>query len=456
MYDIIVIGSGPGGYPAAIRASQLGKKVAIVEKGELGGVCLNWGCIPTKALLKSASVYEYAKNSSHYGVDIEGASANLEKIVERSRGVASMMSKGVEFLLKKNNIEVISGFGKIVGKNQVDVEGTVYDAKNIIIATGARPRAMPGIEVNGVNVLNSKQALVHTKLPSSLIVIGSGAIGAEFATFFNTLGSKVTIVEYADRVAPLEDAEISATLERALRKAKMTIMTSTAVEKVVSNENGCVVSVNGKKGAQELECEVVLSAVGISANIEGIGLEEMGIKTERGKIIVNKDCQTSVDNIYAIGDVIPTAALAHVATAEAIHAVEHIAGLAPKEINYDVIPSCIYTTPEVSSVGLTEAQAIEKGYEVRAGKFPYTASGKATAAGARDGLVKLIFDAKTDVLLGAHFVGLNVTELVGETTLGMELGVTAKQILSTIHAHPTMHEAIMEAAAASHNEAIHI
>lgn len=456
MYDIIVIGSGPGGYPAAIRAAQLGKKVAIVEKSELGGVCLNWGCIPTKALLKSASVFEYAKNAAHYGVEVENATPNLEKIVERSRNVASQMSKGVEFLLKKNNVEVINGFGKIVGKNSVDVKGTIYEAKNIIISTGARPREMPGIEVNGVNVINSKQALVLSKMPQNMVVIGSGAIGAEFATFFNTLGAKVTLVEYAPRVAPLEDAEISATLERALRKAKMTIMTSTAVEKVESNDEGCKVFVKGKKGEQVLECDVVLSAVGISANIENIGLEEMGIGVERGKIVVNANCQTDIENIYAIGDVIATPALAHVATFEAIHAVEHIAGLNPKPINYNIIPSCIYTTPEVSSVGLTEEQAIEKGYELRVGKFPYTASGKATAAGARDGMVKMIFDAKTDVILGAHFVGLNVTELVGEATLGMKLNATAKQFISTIHAHPTMHEAIMEAAAAAHNEAIHI
>lgn len=456
MYDIIVIGSGPGGYPAAIRAAQLGKKVAIVEKSELGGVCLNWGCIPTKALLKSANVFEYAKNAIHYGIELENATPNIEKIVERSRSVASQMSKGVEFILKKNNVEVISGFGKIVGKNCVDVDGTKYEAQNIIIATGARPRQMAGIEVNGVNVINSKQALEFKKIPTSMIVIGSGAIGAEFATFFNTLGSKVTIVEYASRVAPIEDEEISATLERALRKAKMTIMTSTAVEKVESNNDGCKVYVNGKKGEQVIDCEVVLCAVGITANIENIGLEEVGINTDRGKITVNEHCQTNIENIYAIGDVIPTPALAHVATAEAIHAVEHIAGLNPKTIDYNIIPSCIYTTPEVSSVGLTEAQAIEKGYEINIGKFPYTASGKATAAGARDGIVKMVFDKKTDILLGAHFVGLNVTELVGEATLAMSMEATAKKIITTIHAHPTMHEAIMEAAAAAHNEAIHI
>lgn len=456
MYDLIVIGSGPGGYPAAIRACQLNLKVALVEKSQLGGVCLNWGCIPTKALLKSASVYDSIMHAKEYGIDVEHPRADLSKIVERSRGIASMMSKGVEFLLQKNGVEVIPGFGKIVSANEVEVAGVTYQAKNIIIATGARPREMPGIVIDGVRVINSKQALILDQLPQNMIVIGSGAIGAEFATLYNTLGSKVTLVEYANRVAPLEDAEISATLERALRKSKMTILTSTSVEKVEAHQDGCKVFVQGKKGAAELSCDVVLSAVGISSNIEGIGLEQMHIAVDRGKIVVNDHYQTCVPNIYAIGDVISTPALAHVATAEAICAVEFIAGLAPKKIDYNIIPSCIYTTPEVSSVGLTQDQAIEQGHEVRVGKFPFTASGKATAASARDGMVKLIFDAKSDLLLGAHFVGLNVTEMVGQTTLAMKLGATAKQIINTIHCHPTMHEAIMEAAAAAHNEAIHV
>lgn len=459
MYDLIIIGSGPGGYAGAIRAHQLGLKVAIVERAELGGVCLNWGCIPTKALLKSASVYQYACKSADYGVEFSAdaaPTANLAKMVERSRGVASQMSKGIEFLMKKNEVEVIVGSGKIVAIGKVDVEGVVYEAKNIIIATGARPRELPNIPVDGKRVITSRHALTLSQKPETMVVVGSGAIGAEFASFFNTIGVKVTIVEYLDRVAPLEDAEISATLERAMRKAKITVMTSTTVEKVSTHANGCTIEITNKKGAQTLQADIVLSAVGIEANIENIGLEQLGIQTERGKIVADQNFATSVGGIYAIGDVIATPALAHVATAEAIRCVEYIADKNPAPINYDAIPSCIYTTPEVSSVGLTEAQAASKGYSLKIGKFPYTASGKATAAGARDGLVKLIFDEKTDKLLGAHFVGLNVTELVAETTLALDLGATAKDIIASIHPHPTMAEAVMEAAAAAHNEAIHV
>ncbi|CDN30294.1 Dihydrolipoamide dehydrogenase of branched-chain alpha-keto acid dehydrogenase [Mucinivorans hirudinis] len=456
MYDVIVIGSGPGGYAAAIRASQLGKKTAIVEAAELGGVCLNWGCIPTKALLKSATVLEYAKHASEYGIEIESITTNLEKIVERSRAVAAAMSKGVEYLMKKNNITVITGRGAITAQGTVKVGAEVYEAENVIIATGARPRELPSIPVDGERVITSKQALVLKKLPATMVVIGSGAIGVEFATFYNTLGVKVTVIEYAENVAPLEDEEISKLLDRALRKSKIATMTSTAVTKVETTDDGCRVYIQGKKGEQTIDCDVVLSAVGISANIENIGLEEVGIATERGKIVVNENYETSRRGIYAIGDVIATPALAHVASAEAIHAAEHIAGLNPKPINYDIIPSCIYTTPEVSSVGLTEKQALEKGYELRIGKFPYTASGKATAAGNRDGLVKLIFDSKTDIILGAHLIGLNVTELVAEPTLAMAMGVRAVDLIKTIHPHPTMAEAVMEAAAAAHNEAIHL
>lgn len=455
-YDLIVIGSGPGGYAAAIRASQLGKKTAIVEAAELGGVCLNWGCIPTKALLKSATVYEYAKHAAEYGVETEGVKANLEKIVERSRGVAAAMSKGIEYLMKKNAIDVITGRGSLTADGKVRVDDKLYEAANIILATGARPRELPSIPVDGERVINSRHALVLKKLPATMVVIGSGAIGAEFATFFNTLGTKVTIVEYAPNIAPLEDEEISKQLDRALRKSKIATMVSTTVTKVERSENGCQVYITGKKGEQVLEAEVVLSAVGIAANIENIGLEEAGITTERGKIVVNGDYETSRNGIFAIGDIIATPALAHVATAEAIHAVEYIAGLNPSPINYNIIPSCIYTTPEVSSVGMTEAQATAAGYELRIGKFPYTASGKATAAGNRDGMVKLIFDAQTDVILGAHFIGLNVTELVAEPTLAMTMGVRAVDFIRTIHPHPTMAEAVMEAAAAAHNEAIHL
>lgn len=457
MYDLIIIGSGPGGYAGAIRAKQLGLRVAIVERAELGGVCLNWGCIPTKALLKSASVFEYATHAADYGVELaEKPTADLAKMVERSRAVASQMSKGVEFLMKKNEIEVIVGQGRIAGAGKVDVSGTIYEARNIIIATGARPRDFAAIPVDGVRVINSRQALTLSTLPATMVVVGSGAIGLEFASFFNTLGSKVTIVEYVDRVAPLEDVEISATLERALRKAKITIMTSTSVEKVIVEGEKCKVEVTGKKGAQTIEADVVLSAVGVTANVEDLGLEAVGVKVERGKIVVGASYETSVSGIFAIGDVIATPALAHVATAEAIKCVEHIAGKNPEPIDYNAIPSCVYTTPEVSSVGMTEAEAVERGHDVRVGKFPFTASGKATAAGARDGLVKLVFDRATDKLLGAHFVGMNVTEMVAEPTLALKLGVSAIQIINTIHPHPTMSEAVMEAAAAAHGEAIHV
>ncbi|MEG0815597.1 MAG: dihydrolipoyl dehydrogenase [Mucinivorans sp.] len=458
MFDLIIIGSGPGGYAGAIRASQLGLKVAIVERAELGGVCLNWGCIPTKALLKSAAVFDYARNASHYGVTLDGESltADLDRMVERSRSVASQMSKGVEFLMKKNSIQVIEGQATIIDSGKVMVEDKTYEAKNIIIATGARPREFPTIPIDGVRILNSRHALTLTHKPDSIVVVGSGAIGLEFASFFNTLGVKVTVVEYVDRIAPLEDAEISSTLERALRKAKITIMTSTSVEKVEVRGEKCFTDVMGKKGAQTIESDVVLSAVGITANIENMGLESLGMDVERGKIVVDNHFQTSVSNIFAIGDVIATPALAHVATAEAINCVEYIANLSPQPIDYSVIPSCIYTTPEVSSVGMTQSEAESRGFEVKIGKFPFTASGKATSAGARDGLVKLVFDGATDKLLGAHFCGLNVTEMVAEPTLALKLGATAAQIIATIHPHPTMSEAVMEAAAAAHNEAIHV
>lgn len=456
-YDLIVVGSGPGGYAGAIRASQLGLRVAIVEAAELGGVCLNWGCIPTKALLKSASVYEYAKHAADYGVEVSDVRADLEKIVDRSRGVASTMSKGIEFLMKKNNIDVHLGRGVLTADGDVLVGGeTLLKAKSVILATGARPRALPTVPVDGVKVLNSRHALVLKQLPTSMVVIGSGAIGAEFASFFNTLGTKVTIVEFMSEIAPLEDQEISKQLDRAFRKAKMAVMTSTTVTGVDTSGEGCRVMVTGKKGEQVLECDVVLSAVGIAANIENLGLEEAGITTERGKIVVDSNFMTSRQGVYAIGDVIATPALAHVATAEAINCVERIAGLTPAAINYNIIPSCIYTTPEVSSVGLTEQQALDAGHQLRIGKFPYTASGKATAAGSRDGMVKMIFDATTDEILGAHFIGLNVTELVSEPTLAMSLGAKAKDFIHTIHPHPTMAEAVMEAAAAAHNEAIHL
>lgn len=456
-YDILVIGSGPGGYVAAIRAAQLGKKVALVEKAEAGGVCLNWGCIPTKALLKSAQVYTYCKNASHYGVALEGeVKPDITAIVQRSRGVAETMSKGIQFLLKKNNIELIQGFGVLKGRGRVEVEGSIYEADHIILATGARPREMPFMPIDGKHVISSKEALIPDHLPESIVVVGSGAIGSEFAFFYASLGVKVTIVEYVDRLMPLEDEEVSKAMERSFRKLRMTVMTSTTVKGVKVNEAGrCEVTVEGKKGEQLIEAEMVLSAVGIAANIEGIGLEECGVQVERGKVVVDDYYRTNVEGIYAIGDIVPGPALAHVASSEAICCVEAICGLNPQPVDYTTIPSCVFTSPEVASVGLTEQQARDKGIEVKVGRFPFTASGKATAAGDRDGFVKLIFDEK-EQLLGAHLVGANVTEMLGEPTLAKQLGATAHQIARTIHSHPTMHEGLMEASENALGCAIHL
>ena len=457
MYDIIIIGSGPGGYVAAIRASQLGKKVALVEKAELGGVCLNWGCIPTKALLKSAQVYTYCKNAAHYGVEITGeVKPDFEKIVARSRTVAETMSKGVAFLMKKNNIEIIPGFGKIAGKSKVDVDGVVYETQNIILATGARPRQMPFMPIDGEHVISSKEALTLTKLPESMIVVGSGAIGSELASLYASLGVKTTIIEYMPQIMPLEDEEVAKAMERSFRKIRATVMTSTTVKNVTVGEDGlCHVEIEGKKGAEELTAEVVLSAVGIKSNIENIGLEENGINVERDKIVVDEHYQTSLEGVYAIGDIVAGPALAHVASAEAIHCVEHICGLNPEKVDYSTIPSCIFTSPEVASVGMTEKQAVEAGIEYKVGRFPFTASGKATAAGDRDGFAKLIFDNE-EKLIGAHLVGANVTEMLGEPTLAKRLGITAHTIARTIHSHPTMHEGVMEAAEAAMGVAIHV
>ena len=455
-YDIIVIGSGPGGYVAAIRASQLGKKVAIVEKAELGGVCLNWGCIPTKALLKSASVYAYCKNAAHYGVEISGeVKPDFEKIVARSRTVADTMSKGVAFLMKKNNIDIIAGFGRLAGEGKVEVDGTTYEAEAIILATGARPRQMPFMPIDGEHIISSKEALTLPKLPESMIVVGSGAIGSEFACLYASLGVKVTIVEYMPQLMPLEDEEVAKAMERAFRKIRATVMTSTTVKSVSVVDGMCQVLVESKKGEQTLVSDVVLSAVGIKSNIENIGLEEIGIAIERDKIVVDKHYQTSAKGVYAIGDIIATPALAHVASAEAIHCVEHICGLNPDAVDYSTIPSCIFTSPEVASVGITEQQAREKGIGYKVGRFPFTASGKATAAGDRDGFVKLIFD-ESEKLIGAHMVGATVTEMLGEPTLAKRLGTTAHTIAKTIHSHPTMHEAMMEAAEAALGAAIHL
>lgn len=461
-FDLIVIGSGPGGYAAAIRASQLGLRTAVVERAELGGTCLNWGCIPTKALLKSAEVLRMASHASDYGVDVTSVVPNVERIVDRSREVASQMSRGVEFLLKKNSVQVITGSGSLTtNRGEVVVsapngETTTISATNIILATGARARTMPSIPVDGEYVITSREALTLRSIPPRMIVVGSGAIGAEFATYFSALGSSVTIVEYAPTLAPLEDVEISKLLERSLRKAKIATLIGTEVKSVEVADGRCTVTIENKKGRSTIEADVVLSAVGITPNIENLGLSEAGVATDRGRVTVDEHYRTSVEGVYAIGDIIPTPALAHVATAEAVHCAEFIAGHNPAPVNYSVVPSCVYTTPEISSVGLTEQQAIDKGYELRIGRFPFTASGKATAAGNRDGMVKLVFDAATDRLLGAHLFGLNVTEMVAESSLAMTLGATAVDLIRTIHSHPTMSEAVMEAAAAAHNEAIHL
>ena len=455
-YDIIVIGSGPGGYVAAIRASQLGKKVAIVEKAELGGVCLNWGCIPTKALLKSAQVFSYCKNAAHYGVAIDGdVKPDFEKIVARSRTVADTMSKGVAFLMKKNNIDILTGFGRLAGEGRVDVEGTLYEADAIILATGARPRQMPFMPIDGQHVISSKEALTLPRLPQSMIVVGSGAIGSEFACLYASLGVKVTVVEYMPQMMPLEDEEVAKTMERSFRKMRATVLTSTTVKAVRVVGGACEVDIEGKKGAETLSAEVVLSAVGIKSNIENIGLEGLGITVERDKIVVDEHYQTSAKGVYAIGDIIATPALAHVASAEAIHCVEHICGLQPDAVDYSTIPSCVFTSPEVASVGMTEQQARDKGIDYKVGRFPFTASGKATAAGDRDGFVKLIFDEQ-ERLIGAHMVGATVTEMLGEPTLAKRLGATAHAIAKTIHSPPTMHEGLMEASEAAMGVAIHL
>ena len=420
-------------------------------------MCLNWGCIPTKALVRSAQVYADCKAAATFGVAIEGeVKPDWTKMVERERMVATTMNKGVQFLFKKNNIDVIAGFGKLKSAHVVDVDGVEYEADNVILATGARPRVMPFMPIDGEHIISSKEALVLPSLPETMIVVGSGAIGSEFAYIYATMGVKVTIVEYMPQIMPLEDEDTAKAMERAFRKLRATVMTSTTVKQVSVREDGkCVVEIEGKKGAQTLEADVVLSAVGIKSNIEGIGLEELGIEVERDKIKVDNHFKTNVDGVYAIGDIIATPALAHVASAEAIHCVEYICGLNPEDVDYSTIPSCIFTSPEVASVGLTEQQVRDMGIEYKVGKFPYTASGKATAAGERDGFVKLIFDAE-EKLLGAHFVGHNVTEMIGEPTLAKSLGITAHRIARTIHAHPSMHEAVMEAAEDAMGCAIHV
>lgn len=462
MYDIIVIGAGPGGYVAAIRAAQLGMNCAVVERAELGGICLNWGCIPTKALLKSVQALNYAKHSSEYGFEIEGEiKPDISKIVARSRGVAAGMSKGIEYLFKKNKITVISGTGRVYEAGKVDVtqpDGSVttLETKNIIIATGSRANSLPFAPIDGERIISYRQALVPEKIPASLVVIGSGAIGSEFAYFYRSLGTEVTLIEYLDNIVPLEDEEVSAQLSRSFRKMGMKVMVSARVNSVTATENGCKVEVITKKGTEFIEAEKVLSAVGVVANIENLGLESCGVETERGKIKVDSFYSTNIAGIYAIGDVIATPALAHIASAEAICCVEKIAGMNPAPLDYTNFPGCTYTSPEIASAGYTEKAAKEAGINYKIGKFPFTASGKAAASGEKDGFVKLIIDGDSDAVLGAHLIGANVTEMISGIVVARKLGVKAKDIIHSIHPHPTMSEAIMEAAAAAHGEVIHL
>jgi dihydrolipoamide dehydrogenase len=461
-YDLLVIGSGPGGYVAAIRAAQLGLNVGVVERENLGGICLNWGCIPTKSLLKSAQAFEYAKHAADYGVSISGeVTPDFQAMVKRSRGVAEGMSKGIQFLFTKNKIEVLKGNGRLVDKNTVEVTDAtgsraLHSAKNIILATGARSRELPNLEQDGEKIIGYREAMTLPKQPKSMVVVGSGAIGSEFAYFYQSIGTEVTLVEYMPNVVPNEDEEVSKTLERSFKKQKMKVLTNASVESVDTSGELCKVTVKTKKGEEIIEAEIVLSAVGITPNIENIGLEAVGIELERGKIKVNSFCQTNVDTVYAIGDIIPGPALAHVASAEGILAVEKIAGLNPEPIDYSTIPGCTYTNPEVSSVGITEQKAKELGLEIKVGKFPYTASGKASASGQKDGFVKLIFDAKYGELLGAHMIGGNVTEMIAEMVVARKLEITGHELMKMIHPHPTMSEAIMEAAAAAYDEVIHL
>lgn len=461
-YDLIVIGSGPGGYVAAIRASQLGLKVGVVERDNLGGICLNWGCIPTKALLKSAQVFEYLNHAADYGIQVKEASADFSAIIKRSRDVADGMSKGIQFLFKKNKIDVIAGSGRLIGNKKVEVKDasgktTVYEAPHIMIATGARSRELPNLKQDGKKVIGYREAMSLPKQPKSLVVVGSGAIGVEFAYFYNSLGTKVTVVEYMPNIVPVEDEDVSKQLARSFKKSGIEIMTESSVEGVDTSGALCKVKVKNKKGEEVIvEAEIVLSAVGITSNIENIGLEETGVIVDKGKILVNSYYQTNIPGIYAIGDVVPGPALAHVASAEGIICVEKIAGHHPEPLNYGNIPGCTYCQPEIASVGMTEKAAKEAGYELKVGKFPFSASGKASASGNKDGFVKVIFDAKYGEWLGAHFIGANVTEMIAEAVVARKLETTGHEIVKAVHPHPTMSEAIMEAAADAYGEVIHM
>lgn len=461
-YDLIVIGSGPGGYVAAIRASQLKMKVAVIEKEKLGGICLNWGCIPTKALLKSAQVFTYIKHSADYGINVEGdIKPDFNSIITRSRNVADGMSKGIEFLFKKNNITHIRGFGRLSGSNDVEVEDgagkiTGISAQNIILATGARSKELPNLKQDGKKIIGYREAMTLQEKPDSMVIVGSGAIGSEFANFYQAIGTDVTLIEVLPRVVPNEDEEVSKQLERSFRKIKMKIMTGSSVESVDTSKGKCMVTVKTPKGVEKVESDIVMSAVGVTPNIEDIGLEKAGVKTENSKIVVDDFYRTSANGIYAIGDIVKGPALAHVASAEGIICVEKIAGKDVEPLDYGNIPLCTYTSPEIASCGLTEAAAREAGYEVKTGKFPYTASGKASAAGSKDGFVKLVFDASYGELLGAHMIGENVTEMISEIVVARKLETTAHEIIKAVHPHPTMSEAVMEAAAAAYGEVIHL
>ncbi len=460
-YDLIVIGSGPGGYVAAIRASQLGMKVAVVEKESLGGVCLNWGCIPTKALLKSAQVFEYLKHAADYGITVSEGKADFNAVVKRSRGVADGMSKGIQFLFKKNKIDVIMGYGKLKPGKKVEVtaaDGTVsvIEANHIMLATGARSRNLPNMPQDGKKIIGYREAMVLPEMPKSMVIVGSGAIGSEFAYFYNAMGTKVTIVEFMANIVPVEDEDVSKQLEKSFKKMGINVMTGSSVESVDTDGNGCKVKVKTAKGEEIIECDIVLSAAGVVSNLENIGLEEVGVITDKGKVLVNDYYQTNIPGVYAIGDIVKGPALAHVASAEGICCVEKIAGMHVEPINYSNIPGCTYCSPEIASVGMTEKAAKEAGYEIKVGKFPFSASGKAQAGGASEGFVKVIFDAKYGEWLGAHFIGANVTEMIAEVVVARNLETTGHEIIKSIHPHPTMSEAVMEAVAMAYGEVIHL
>lgn len=461
VYDLIVIGSGPGGYVAAIRASQLGMKVGVVEKAELGGICLNWGCIPTKALLKSANVFEYIQHAADYGIIIKSAEPDITSMVKRSREVAGGMSKGIQFLFKKNKIDHVAGIGKLKKGGKVEVtdasgKKTEHEAKNIILATGGRSRELPNLPIDGKKIIGYREAMILPERPKRMVVVGSGAIGVEFAYFYDTIGTEVTIVEFLPRIVPVEDEEVSKALDKSFKKAGITIYTSSEVTKVDTKGKVCIVTVKTPTGEITIETDIVLSAVGMTSNLENIGLEEVGVKTDKGKIVVDDFYKTNVAGVYAIGDIVKGQALAHVASAEGIICVEKIAGQNPQPLDYNNIPGCTYCSPEIASVGYTEEGAKKAGYQLKVGKFPFTASGKAKAAGAADGFVKLIFDAKYGEILGAHMIGANVTEMIAEIVSARKLEATGHEIIKTVHPHPTMSEAIMEAAAAAYGEVIHL